>query len=127
MAGGIESSSTHPDLPRERDRRNGTRKNPKGGRTCCMGITQLGAKRKILMYAAKYGSNAQAPKRQKRLNHGTQEKPEGRGMRCSQCCMYKITGPDLDTHSCRNDLYDEVTGARHTWEECPTQNIKKTS
>jgi hypothetical protein len=26
-----------------------------------MGITQLGAKRKILMYAAKYGSNAQGP------------------------------------------------------------------
>jgi len=91
-----------------------------------MGITQLGAKRKILMYAAKYGSNTQAtPKRQKRVNNGTQEKPDGRGMRCAHCCMYKLTGPNLESHSCRTDLYDEETGARHTWEVCPTQNIKK--
>lgn len=34
--------------------------------------------------------------------------------------MWKVTGPDLMPHSCKEDL---IKPERHTYAECPTQNI----
>lgn len=39
--------------------------------------------------------------------------------------MYKVTGKDLGTHSCREDLYNAATTARHSYENCPTHNLKQ--
>jgi hypothetical protein len=103
-----------------------------------MGITAIGIRKKIKIYAEKYvgveketgDSEDEPPRRrrrkEKRVNHGTAEKPpRGRPIRCSSCCMWKTTGPDLEVHTCRKDLYDEETDTRHSYEQCPTQQAEK--
>jgi ribosomal protein L12E/L44/L45/RPP1/RPP2 len=39
--------------------------------------------------------------------------------------MWKTTGPDLETHTCRKDLFDEKNNTRHSYEQCPTQHAEK--
>ena len=88
-----------------------------------LGITKLGERKKIALADVGDPKSTLSKRKTKKINQGVVSRPYENATRCAYCCLWKVSGADLQPHSCRLNLYNKDTEERHSFKNCPTQNV----